>query len=56
MTGAEHRAQVSLPNGFEYRTAEFASGRTHAGGPIKLALDKSHSHLTMMHLTTQGAF
>jgi hypothetical protein len=55
VTGAEHRAQVSLPKGFEYRMAEFASGRTRANGPIKLTLDKSHSHLTMLHLTTQGA-
>ena len=55
VTGAEHRAQVSLPNGFEYRTAEYASGGTRAEGAIKLAFQKSHSHVAMLHLTTQGA-
>ena len=55
VTGAEHRAQVSLPNGFEYRKAEFANGKTRANGPIKLANEKSHAHLAMLHLTTRGA-
>jgi hypothetical protein len=55
VTGAEHRAQVSLPNGFEYRKAEYASGRTRAEAAIKLAFEKSHSHVAMLHLTTQGA-
>jgi len=55
ITGAEHRVRVALPNGFEYREAEFASGQTRATGPIKLVLDKSHSHLSMLNLSTQGA-
>jgi hypothetical protein len=55
VTGDEHRVQVVLPHGFEYIKAEFASGKTRANGPIALALDKSHSHLAMLHLTTNGA-
>ena len=55
VTGEEHRARVALPNGFEYREAEFASGQTRATGAIKLTLDKSHSHLAMLNLSTQGA-
>src|SRR5260370_30342464 len=54
VTGQEHRARVVLPNGFEYREAEYASGQTRAAGPIKLALSKSHSHLSMLNLSTQG--
>ena len=54
VTGDEHRVQVVLPHGFEYIKAEFASGKTRANGPISLALDKSHSHLAMLHLTTNG--
>ncbi len=55
VSGDEHRARVVLPNGFEYHEAEFASGQTRATGAIKLALDKSHSHLAMLNLSTQGA-
>jgi hypothetical protein len=54
ITGAEHRARVVLPNGFEYHEAEFASGNTRANGPIKLSFDHGHSHVYEMHLTTQG--
>ncbi|HXW20015.1 MAG TPA: DUF1326 domain-containing protein [Roseiarcus sp.] len=55
VTGQEHRVQVALPKGFEYHLAEFASGETRASGPINLALHKSHSHLAMLNLSTQGA-
>ena len=55
VTGAAHRARVSLPNGFEYREAEYASGQTRATGPIDLKFAKSHSHLAMLNLSTQGA-
>jgi len=33
VTGAEHFAQIRLPNGFEFREAEMASGRFEAKGP-----------------------
>lgn len=55
VTGAEHRARVVLPQGFEYREAEFASGDTHATGAVRLDWTKSHSHVAMLELTTTGA-
>jgi hypothetical protein len=55
ITGDEHRARVVLPQGFEYREAEFASGGTTASGAIKLKNSKSHAHLAMLNLSTQGA-
>jgi hypothetical protein len=45
MSGAAHRAQVTLPDGFEYKTAEYASGTTKTSGPISLDLRGSHAHL-----------
>jgi hypothetical protein len=33
VTGAEHVARIRLPNGFEFREAEMASGRLEATGP-----------------------
>ncbi len=38
VTGGEHRAQIRLPTGFEFREAEMASGRFTAEGP-ELAFD-----------------
>lgn len=45
MTGAEHRATVSLPGGFEYKKAEYASGSTKSTGPISIDVKGTHSHL-----------
>ena len=55
ITGAEHRAKVMLPTGFEYREAEFASGRTSAQGAVKLDWSGGHAHIAMLDLSTHGA-
>ncbi|MFI4974170.1 MAG: DUF1326 domain-containing protein [Caulobacterales bacterium] len=55
VTGAKHRARVVLPEGFEYREAEYASGRTLSTGPIALNLESSHAHLAQLDLSTHGA-
>lgn len=55
VTGEEHRAQVLLPNGFEYKRAEYASGSTRARGPVALDWSQCHSHLAMLDLSTHGA-
>lgn len=54
VTGEAHCARVSLPHGFEYREAEYASSATHAERPIALDWTKGHSHLTMLHMTQHG--
>ncbi|MDQ4086994.1 MAG: DUF1326 domain-containing protein [Pseudomonadota bacterium] len=55
ITGAEHRARVVLPEGFEYREAEYASGDTSARGPIALDWSKRHAHIARLDLSTHGA-
>jgi len=55
VTGDAHRARVSLPNGFEYKEAEYASGTTEANGPVRLSWDSRHSHVAMLDLSTSGA-
>jgi hypothetical protein len=55
VTGAQHRARVVLPDGFEYREAEYASGRSRSPGPIPLSFDASHAHLARLDLSTHGA-
>lgn len=55
VTGAEHRARVILPDGFEYREAEYASGATSAQGPVPLSWTTGHAHLAILDLSTTGA-
>jgi hypothetical protein len=54
VTGAAHRARVTLPEGFEYHTAEFASGTVRAQGPIQMDIKGRHAHLANLHMTGQG--
>ena len=54
VTGAAHRARVTLPEGFEYRTAEFASGTVRAQGPIPIDIKGRHAHLADLHMTGRG--
>jgi len=52
--GGEHRAQIHLPNGFEYTVAEVATGRTRTRGPIDLHFDGTHGHLNVLHMNQDG--
>lgn len=54
VSGKESRARIDLPNGFEFRQAEVASGTVKATGAVKLNLEKTHSHLVNYHLTNSG--
>ena len=54
ITKEPHRAQVNLPGGFEYATAEFGRGWGKTFGPIKLDLKDSHAHFCNLHLTGAG--
>src|SRR5258708_38348373 len=42
VTGAEHRARIDLPHGFEYRLAQIASGPSQSSGPAALDLAVTH--------------
>jgi hypothetical protein len=54
VTGAEHRARIDLPHGFEYRIAEVGSGSTKATGAIKLDLKDSYGQFAHIHLSNKG--
>jgi hypothetical protein len=54
VTGAEHRARIDLPHGFEYRLAEIGSGRTRATGPIGLDLMNTYGQFARIHLSHAG--
>lgn len=55
VTGAEHRARINLPNGFEFLVAEMAKGSTKTSGEIDLPSNKdTHVHMVEIHLSSQG--
>ena len=55
VTGAEHRARINLPHGFEYRIAEMAKGTSTTHGEIHLANNQdSHVHMVEIHLSDHG--
>jgi len=54
VTGAEHRARIDLPHGFEYRIAEVGSGRSAVTGPIPMQLQGSYAQFAELNLSQSG--
>jgi hypothetical protein len=55
VTGEPHRARVTLPHGFEYHEAEYASARvTTERSPIALDYAGSHAHFARLNWTPAG--
>lgn len=55
VSGAEHRARIDLPDGFEYRIAEIGSATTHATAAIPLpGLENSYGQFARLHLSNRG--
>ena len=54
VTGIEHRARIDLPDGFEYRLGEVASGSTKATGGVKLDFEKTFGLCAKLHLSHAG--
>jgi len=54
VTGAEHRARIDLPNGFEYRLGEVASGTTKATAGVPLEMNRSWGLFANIHLSHAG--
>ena len=55
VTGAEHRARIDLPHGFEYRVAEMGSATTRATGAIALpGLENTYAQFAHIHLSNKG--
>jgi hypothetical protein len=54
VTGAEHRIQIMMPDGFEHRMAEVASARIKSAGGIKFEVAQGHSSLATVEQTPQG--
>jgi hypothetical protein len=54
VTGQPHRVKLTLPRGFEFSEAEFASSTVRAQGAISLDWANRHAHLAMIHIGPTG--
>ena len=54
VTGEEHRARISLPNGFEYTLAEVGSSTFSAQGAIELSFEDRYAQFAHLHLSNHG--
>ena len=54
VTGAAHRIQIVMPEGFEHRGAEVASANIRSTGAIKFDTKGTHSSLAHVVQTPEG--
>jgi len=54
VTGAPHRIQVVMPEGFEHRAAEVASANIHSTGALKFDTQGTHSSLATVVQPPEG--
>jgi hypothetical protein len=54
VTGADTRAQIHLPDGFEYETAEIGSATSRTGGPVRVEINDKYAQFAWLHLNNHG--
>jgi hypothetical protein len=54
VTGAESRAQIVLPEGFEYTVAEIGNASSTTRGPVKVHMANSYGQFANLHLNNNG--
>jgi hypothetical protein len=54
VTGAEARAQIALPQGFEYEVAEIGSASSKTRGPVKVEMNDTYGQFARLHLNNHG--
>jgi hypothetical protein len=54
VTGAQARAQIVLPNGFEYAVAEIGSASSTARGPVRFDTKDTYGQFARLHLNGHG--
>ncbi|MDB5425844.1 MAG: hypothetical protein JWQ29_3260 [Phenylobacterium sp.] len=54
VSGAESRAQIVLPDGFEYEVADIASASSKTSGPVRVEIDDKYGQFAHLHLNNDG--
>src|SRR5881392_2243687 len=50
VSGAESRAQIVLPDGFEYAVADIGSASSRTNGPVQVEMKNSYGQFARLHL------
>jgi hypothetical protein len=53
-TGLQSRAQIVLPDGFEYTVAEVGSGTSETQGPLRITTKNTYGQFARLHLNNHG--
>jgi hypothetical protein len=54
VTNAESRAQIVLPDGFEYTVAEIGSASSKTKGPVQVEMKNTYGQFAKLHLNNHG--
>lgn len=54
VSGLPSRAQIVLPEGFEYAIAEIGSASSKTGGPVKVSTKDTYGQFARLHLNNNG--
>jgi hypothetical protein len=54
VSGAETRAQIVLPDGFEYEVAEIGSASSRTEGPVLVRIEDKYAQFAHLHFNNQG--
>jgi hypothetical protein len=54
VSGAESRAQIVLPDGFEYSVAEIGSASSKTKGPVQVEIKDKYGQFARLHLNQNG--
>lgn len=54
ISGADTRAQIVLPDGFEYELAEIGSASSRTRGPVVVEIDDKYAQFARLHLNNDG--
>ena len=54
VTGKEARAQIVLPDGFEYAVAEVGSASSRAHGPVPVEMKDTYGQFAHLHMNNHG--
>jgi hypothetical protein len=54
VSGEESRAQIRLPDGFEYEVADIGSASSKSEGPVEVDLRDSYGQFAHLHLGSHG--
>ena len=54
VTGVETRAQIVLPDGFEYIVADIGSASSRTQGPVVVEIDSKYAQFAHIHLNNHG--